>query len=85
MIGAPIAGAIYDIFGSYDISFYIGGSLFVSASFLSFTAQFLQQIKKKKKEDDPATQMWDYWKFNIYNDYNIAMWICDGPINILKL
>ena len=59
MIGAPIAGAIYDIFGSYDISFYIGGSLFVSASFLSFTAQILQHIKKKKKEDedDSATQM----------------------------
>ena len=73
MIGAPIAGAIYDIFGSYDISFYIGGSLFVFASFLGFTAQILQQIKKKKKEDDSATQMWDYWKFNIYNDYNIAI------------
>ena len=70
MIGAPIAGAIYDIFGSYDISFYIGGSLFVSASFLSFTAQILQQIKKKKKEGDSATQMWDYGKFKIYNDYN---------------
>ena len=69
MIGAPIAGAIYDIFGSHDISFYIGGSLFVSASFLGFTAQILQQIKKKKKEDDSATQMWDYWKFNISNDY----------------
>ena len=66
MIGAPIAGAIYDIFGSHDISFYIGGSLFVSASFLGFTAQILQQIKKKKKEDDSATQMWDYWKFNIF-------------------
>ena len=57
MIGAPIAGAIYDIFGSYDISFYIGGSLFVSASFLSFTAQILLHIKKKKEEDDSATQM----------------------------
>ena len=73
MIGAPIAGAIYDIFGSYDISFYIGGSLFVFASFLSFTAQILQQIKKKKKADDSATQMWDYWMFDKSNAYNSNM------------
>ena len=60
MIGTPIAGAIYEFFGNYDISFYIGGILLVSSSFLSFTAQILHQIKKKKIEHEDVitpTQM----------------------------
>ena len=60
MIGTPIAGAIYEFLGNYDISFYIGGILLVSSSFLSFTAQILHQIKKKKIEHEDVitpTQM----------------------------
>ena len=53
------------------------------ASFLSFTAQILQQIKKNKREDDSATQMWGNWKFNIYNAYNVVMWWADKHAEIV--
>ena len=47
MIGSPIAGKIFDAFGSYDIPFYFAGLSFVLASFISFAAQILHRRQKK--------------------------------------
>ena len=48
MIGTPIAGAVYDIAGNYDTSFYIASASFVLASILGLVAQFLQRVQLLK-------------------------------------
>lgn len=36
VLGAPLAGALYDSFGSYDVPFWVAGGFFVIASGISF-------------------------------------------------
>ena len=48
MIGTPIAGAVYDIVGNYNTSFYIASASFVLASILGLVAQFLQRLQLSK-------------------------------------
>ena len=48
IIGTPIAGAIYDSAGSYDIPFYVAGAFFILAGFLSLAAQLLHRKHKKQ-------------------------------------
>ena len=43
-----IAGAVYDIAGNYDTSFYIASASFVLASILGLVAQFLQRLQLSK-------------------------------------
>ena len=47
VMGSPIAGAVFDATGNYDISFYMAGSFLVGASLVSFSAQALQMKKLK--------------------------------------
>ena len=54
MIGAPIAGAIYDVSGSYAIPFYIAGAFFILASCFSFAAQILHKLNKPETKVTPS-------------------------------
>ena len=46
IIGPPIAGAIYEAAGSYDIPFYAAGAFFILASLISLGAQILHRKQK---------------------------------------
>ena len=49
IIGTPIAGAIYDSAGSYEVPFYVAGTFFILAGVLSLAAQLLHRKKKKQQ------------------------------------
>ena len=45
IVGAPVAGLIYETTGNYDFCFYVSGSYFILASVFSFAAQILHKVK----------------------------------------
>ena len=45
IVGAPVAGLIYETTGNYDVCFYVSGSYFILASIFSFAAQILHKAK----------------------------------------
>ena len=49
IIGTRIAGAIFYSAGSYEISFYVAGTFFILAGFLSLATQLLHRKKKKQQ------------------------------------
>ena len=49
IIGTPIAGAIYDAAGSYDIPFYVAGTFFILAGLISLMAQILHRKQKRQQ------------------------------------
>ncbi|RZF40010.1 hypothetical protein LSTR_LSTR002413 [Laodelphax striatellus] len=44
IFGSPLAGAVYDITGTYDIPFYMAGSFFLIATITGFIAPVLKQF-----------------------------------------
>lgn len=47
IFGTPLAGAIYDATGSYDIPFFTAGALFGLSAITSFLAPVARKYKKK--------------------------------------
>ncbi|CAH1141987.1 unnamed protein product [Phyllotreta striolata] len=51
IVGSPLAGALYDATGSYDVPFYVGGGLFAISAATSFAAPCLKGFAKG---DEPS-------------------------------
>ena len=51
-LGPPLGGAIYDATKSYDIAFFMAGSVYAIATFFSVIAACLEIRKKKKSKKD---------------------------------
>lgn len=49
IVGSPLAGALYDATGSYDVPFYVGGGLFAISAVTSFLAPCLKGFVKSKE------------------------------------
>lgn len=49
-IGAPIAGVLFDLTGSYDISFYFAGSLITLSAFLCYPLNYVSKWEKERDE-----------------------------------
>ncbi|KAL5288109.1 hypothetical protein ACFFRR_008766 [Megaselia abdita] len=50
IIGAPIAGILYDKTGSYDVSFYFAGGLILISALLCFPLKYVSDWEKKREE-----------------------------------
>lgn len=48
VLGAPIAGAMYDATNSYDYSFYFAGSLITLSAFLCYPLTIVNNWEKKR-------------------------------------
>ena len=51
-LGPPLGGVIYDATESYDIAFFMAGSVYAIATFFSVIAACLEMRKKKKSKKD---------------------------------
>ena len=51
-LGPPLGGVIYDVTESYDIAFFMAGSVYAIATFFSVIAACLEMRKKKKSKKD---------------------------------
>ncbi|XP_035211198.1 monocarboxylate transporter 12-like isoform X2 [Stegodyphus dumicola] len=49
MLGAPIAGSIYDLTGSYDLPFFIAGVLLIISAIVSFMVPVVARISKNEE------------------------------------
>ncbi|XP_037945417.1 uncharacterized protein LOC119685961 [Teleopsis dalmanni] len=49
-IGSPIAGALYDNTGSYDVSFYFAGGLILLSAFLCYPLTYVSKWEKARNE-----------------------------------
>ncbi|KAI1289986.1 Monocarboxylate transporter 14 [Halotydeus destructor] len=52
ILGSPVAGVIYDIAGSYDLTFYTAGLLLIASSIVSFCIP--EQFRRNSKEPSKA-------------------------------
>lgn len=50
LLGTPLAGALYDATQSYEMPFFVAGSLFALAAIISFIAQFLKRTSNENIE-----------------------------------
>lgn len=50
LLGTPLAGALYDATQSYELPFFVAGSLFALGAISSFIAQFLKRSSNENNE-----------------------------------
>lgn len=55
-IGAPIAGVLFDLTGSYDVSFYFAGSLITISAFLCYPLNYVNKWEKERDLKNQGTQ-----------------------------
>ncbi|XP_015912580.1 monocarboxylate transporter 9 isoform X2 [Parasteatoda tepidariorum] len=51
MLGAPVAGSIYDWTGSYDLPFFIAGILLIGAAIISFLIPCVAKREEEKQQN----------------------------------
>ncbi|XP_037828324.1 monocarboxylate transporter 12 [Lucilia sericata] len=56
-VGSPIAGVLFDMTGSYDISFYFAGGLILVSAFLCYPLTWVSNWEKKKNEEKAAQSL----------------------------
>ena len=54
IVGPPLAGFVFDVTQSYDISFFMAGSSLILASLISFGAQIIQKTRQLPTENQPS-------------------------------
>lgn len=55
-IGAPIAGVLFDLTGSYDVSFYFAGSLITLSAFLCYPLNWVNKWEKDRELKNQGIQ-----------------------------
>ncbi|XP_055837911.1 uncharacterized protein LOC129906263 [Episyrphus balteatus] len=55
-MGAPIAGVLFDLTGSYDVSFYFAGSLITLSAFLCYPLNYVNKWEKERDEKQGVQQ-----------------------------
>ena len=53
-MGPPLAGFVFDVTQSYDISFFMAGGSLIVASLISFGAQIVQRMRQRATENQPS-------------------------------
>ena len=51
IIGPPLAGVVYELTLSYDISFYMAGSFLLVAAVFSILADIVRRVDRYTSED----------------------------------
>ena len=52
IIGPPLAGVVYELTSSYDISFFLAGSFLMVAALFSISADIVRQCGSSKDQED---------------------------------